>query len=89
MDWKWKEAQHLEASISRYEFNLGLVKDQPERTQTSGDDHSNSEVEDTTEAAMVTTPVVGDAPAVSIMPETSTFLPGEEQTHPLEVEDDC
>ena len=85
MEQRWKDLKGLQATISQYESSLGGARVQPEGTPASEDDPSDSRAEDTQEIA--TTLVAKDAPAVSVMPESLTSPPGEEQTRSMEVDD--
>ena len=74
MEQKQKDLQSLEATISEYESHL---------RGGCEDDLSNSEAK----GAMAITPVTDDAPSASTTPESLAFLPGEEQTRTMEVDD--
>ena len=91
MERKRKDIRGLEVTISHYESSLGRAWVQPEETPSSEADPSNSGVEGAEEVEMATTPVADDTPPVSTMPEPLTLPPGEEQMHPMEMDDrdDC
>ena len=88
MDLRWKDLKSLNVAISHHEYNLGMVRDQPEETTISDDDLSDHGAGDHAEPEMATTPVADDAPSGSTPTQSSDSPPAEEQTHAMEVDDE-
>ena len=83
MERKRKDLKGLEATISKYEYDLGRAWAQPENAPVSDDGQSDPRAK----GAMAITPVANDALPASNTPESLTSPPGEEQTRTMEVDD--
>ena len=83
MEQRWRDLKGLEATISKYEYDLRRARAWPENAPVSNDGQSNPRAE----GAMAITPVADDAPPASAAPESLTSPLGEEQTRTMEVDD--
>ena len=83
MEQRWRDLKGLEATISRYEYDLRRAWAWPENTLVSDDDQSDPGAK----GAMAITPVASDAPLASAAPKSLTPPSGEEHTRSMEVGD--
>ena len=82
MEQRQRDLKGLEATISKYEYNLRRARAQPENALVSDDGQSDPGAKD----AMAITPVADDTLPANTAPESLTS-PGEEQTRTMEVDD--
>ena len=87
LEQKQKHLRDLVVTISQHESHLGWGRVQQEGTTGSDDDHSKSGSKGATEAGTATAQATGDVPSASVMPESMVPPPGEEQTHPMDVDE--